>query len=664
MDYTRRRSSSPGSTSDQGSGGAPGKRTLVSQLQRKGAGARDAVQRSGGALPDAEVQGAAARGVETPTSTLPYADTIATAFGHHDVSGIAAHTGPEAAATADAMGAQAYATGDHVVLGAGADLHTVAHEAAHVVQQRAGVQLKGAVGEAGDVYEQHADHVADLVVAGRSAEAALDQHAGASMSAAPTVQRSLKVGSKDAPHDITAEFKGQHAHTSAEYAQAVINEIAKGVVPDSPFAQEFMANLEAIGRELAEWIEDTPGVDDGKSHPVYGREKQDRHYKDYNDLGKGLLGWIKSKGNRDREKQLAREVYANGVLDVYFSSLLYRTFLKIQNLHLLDPRVDESRRDAITNELSTGKSTVPGPKHGQDIGHYRHYFDSHPKGDQVKTNIPGGNMLAVLQNAPAFDVKNKVIVFHDLMEYFGNPRAWITPGQGEGLLPEPGADKGLATTAIDEAGDRTATTNDRGMAWPPSFNNATRNENEAGTQLARAHDIPLWAGQSMTTVRVENLAEWVGASKEEKTALAWAIFAFWHNDYDHTSQWAYHTLHETMDMAQNFGVDYNMLDREASLQTFTPDQLKQDLRTKWGALRVSARQALTSFGGLAEDDPRHASVKPLLETANQELTTSNAEFQAAGALPEAQQVTAAHSIMRHLTWCELNVQIARTRLGL
>ena len=75
------------------------------------------------------------------------------------------------------MGANAYATGDHVVLGRGADLHTVAHEAAHVVQQRGGVQLKGGVGAVGDAYERHADAAADRVVAGQSAEDLLDQGA-------------------------------------------------------------------------------------------------------------------------------------------------------------------------------------------------------------------------------------------------------------------------------------------------------------------------------------------------------------------------------------------------------------------------------------------------------------------------------------------------------
>jgi len=77
------------------------------------------------------------------------------------------------------MGAQAFATGNHVAFAGTPDLHTAAHEAAHVVQQRGGVQLKGGVGEVGDAYERHADQVADRVVAGENAQDLLDQHAPA-----------------------------------------------------------------------------------------------------------------------------------------------------------------------------------------------------------------------------------------------------------------------------------------------------------------------------------------------------------------------------------------------------------------------------------------------------------------------------------------------------
>jgi hypothetical protein len=40
-----------------------------------------------------------------------------------------------------------YATGNHVAFKGAPNLHTAAHEAAHVVQQRGGVQLKGGVGQ-------------------------------------------------------------------------------------------------------------------------------------------------------------------------------------------------------------------------------------------------------------------------------------------------------------------------------------------------------------------------------------------------------------------------------------------------------------------------------------------------------------------------------------
>ena len=109
-----------------------------------------AVQRkaNGGEPDTAAVHDSAQRGIATSSSSLPHGETIQRLFGRHSVADVQAHTGAEAAASARAMGAQAYATGNHVVLGDRTDLHTVAHEAAHVVQQRGGVQLKGGVGAA------------------------------------------------------------------------------------------------------------------------------------------------------------------------------------------------------------------------------------------------------------------------------------------------------------------------------------------------------------------------------------------------------------------------------------------------------------------------------------------------------------------------------------
>src|SRR5262245_29122103 len=80
--------------------GAPGKRTLVDRLQPTG----QVQRRANGAQEEAAIHDAAARGVATGSSPLPFRDTIQRAFGRHDISTVEGHTGPDAAASARAMG--------------------------------------------------------------------------------------------------------------------------------------------------------------------------------------------------------------------------------------------------------------------------------------------------------------------------------------------------------------------------------------------------------------------------------------------------------------------------------------------------------------------------------------------------------------------------------
>lgn len=134
----------------------------------------------------AHVQDTALAGTAGPAAPLPHAETIQQAFGRHDISGIHAHLDAPARNASRAIGAQAYATGEDIAFAAPPDLHTAAHEAAHVVQQRAGVSLKTNLSRPGDPYEQHADAVADAVVAGRNAEDLLSAHAPAALSSDPS----------------------------------------------------------------------------------------------------------------------------------------------------------------------------------------------------------------------------------------------------------------------------------------------------------------------------------------------------------------------------------------------------------------------------------------------------------------------------------------------
>jgi len=133
---------------------------------------------AGGGLDGDDVRQAAATGLSGSAGTMPFLAELQHGFGHHDVSGIKAHTDGAATDGARAMGAEAFASGSDVAFAGAPSLFTAAHEAAHVVQQRAGVSVDGGVGQVGDRHEQHADQVASRVVAGQSAVDLLDTVAG------------------------------------------------------------------------------------------------------------------------------------------------------------------------------------------------------------------------------------------------------------------------------------------------------------------------------------------------------------------------------------------------------------------------------------------------------------------------------------------------------
>jgi len=152
------------------------------------------------------VHAAAQAGLKGSGGAIPHGETIQKAFGRHDVNGVSAHVGGPASDACESMGAEAYATGNSVAFAASPTVHCAAHEAAHIVQQRAGVSLQGGVGKAGDRYEQHADQVADVVASGGSAEALLDDMVGGcSDGGRPSVQHT---GWVDKPVQMKIGFAG------------------------------------------------------------------------------------------------------------------------------------------------------------------------------------------------------------------------------------------------------------------------------------------------------------------------------------------------------------------------------------------------------------------------------------------------------------------------
>ncbi|MDJ0694549.1 polymorphic toxin-type HINT domain-containing protein [Mastigocoleus sp. MO_188.B34] len=117
----------------------------------------------------------AVRGLKGAHQPLPHGSRIQTAFGRHDVSDVRTEVSGNAAGASRRMGALAFTAGSRIGFRESPSLHLAAHEAAHTVQQRAGLSLPNRVGRPGDRYERNADQVADAVVAGRSAEPLLDE---------------------------------------------------------------------------------------------------------------------------------------------------------------------------------------------------------------------------------------------------------------------------------------------------------------------------------------------------------------------------------------------------------------------------------------------------------------------------------------------------------
>ena len=142
----------------------------------------------------------ASQGTRGGGGSLPHLDRIQSSFGHHDVTGVSSHTGASAQSASDALGASAFASGNSVGFDSVTpSLHTSAHEATHVVQQRSGVQLKAETGEVGDRYERHADAVADVVVSGGNAAPLLDQMASPEASGGTTAVQSKAVQLEEKP---------------------------------------------------------------------------------------------------------------------------------------------------------------------------------------------------------------------------------------------------------------------------------------------------------------------------------------------------------------------------------------------------------------------------------------------------------------------------------
>ncbi|MFB7910656.1 DUF4157 domain-containing protein [Kitasatospora sp. NPDC056076] len=183
-----------------------------------------------------------------------------------DFSDVRLHTGSTAAASAAEVGARAYTSGNHVVLGpGGGDRHTLAHELTHVIQQRQG-PVAGTdrgdglrVSDPSDRYEREAEANAVRALAG-PLQRAEEPPAPSPARAGGAVQRMPKRNA-----DV-AEVRGSSppARTTRGKARAANLDLARPVLEfesgyEGPATQK-MDDDQSIGFSQVARLKNPPGA--------------------------------------------------------------------------------------------------------------------------------------------------------------------------------------------------------------------------------------------------------------------------------------------------------------------------------------------------------------------------------------------------------------------
>ena len=208
------------------SGSSAGSTSWTHSGPRHSRPGNQAIQRALGGAPGRAARDphpVAATGFSGPASPLPHHETIGRAFGPlADLTGVQTYQGGSAAAACADLGARAYTSGDRIAFSGKPDLRTSAHEAAHVVQQRAGLVPSG-IDRPGDRFERNADEVADRVVQGRSAADLLPTGNGAG--AGPAVQRQSDAGVEPSPPPPASPYDRPVASDIAQQVRGALSQV-------------------------------------------------------------------------------------------------------------------------------------------------------------------------------------------------------------------------------------------------------------------------------------------------------------------------------------------------------------------------------------------------------------------------------------------------------
>ncbi|NEO97381.1 MAG: DUF4157 domain-containing protein [Symploca sp. SIO2E9] len=481
------------------------------------------------------------------------------------------------------LNAHAYAQGTDIHLASGQEKH-LPHEAWHVVQQKQGrvkptMQMKGEVNINDDAgLEKEAE-----VMGAKALQMNTNSIANLTSSSIVqkgVMQRYLIVDNTDYTrwYREMSATKVKDADIKTDLNMAITNIAIKMInALDAKNAYENTVieairtdnvNANKLRSQITKWIVDNPGDKSSvKSHPDFGRKRQTRVYANYKDLALALYGWVSAKPNRHQEKEKAKEVQANDAIDYHLNSILL----------LINGWIERhTSKLQIKDDLKNHGTAING--HSWNI--YQNYFEHAGKGN--KTKLPA-SYTDVIINPQNYDVRQKTGILHDIMHYF------MEKEKVEPTVNILGGMPALNATEINPAGGTSRVPYNRPrnsqirenqldalkLVNPAHLPGGTLNpvlvsgeESHKSYKFARSKNLPMFGRHSFTAARMMTMVQGADGTKKQISAMAWAIMAYWRQNYDHTSI-PYHTLHEIMDFAPDFGIAYDPDHPMQGLDDFT-----------------------------------------------------------------------------------------------
>ncbi|MEE1782631.1 hypothetical protein PUR71_06800 [Streptomyces sp. SP17BM10] len=353
----------------------------------------------------------------------------------------------------------------------------------------------------------------------------------------------------DAPHVLTI------GKTVPDDAERSYHTIGGSLDPNSDLGRQWHdpAQRPAIVKVLKDWISaPKPSVPkaDGTPRPAGSSDVLARYYPTDDQAAAAVIARVKSLPMVEIERALAIDISQDPQVHAKVSDFV---------TNKLVPWLNQHHNDTFDTELGT---TTRGLAEKPRL--YLPYIDFGDKTIDQILGAPHGEGFPTLVSAihdvaelmyNHDDLKDFVIVKEgpEDIEFRGyvlsdapdsateqHYPGWTSPAGGPPFTPPP---------MTREPVDKTFRGRD-----------ATPNQLNPQVDTAGRLGYPISLGPSRTTGKMIRLAHEAGATPEEKKALAYSLFSLWYTDYrrDITD---IHRFHFVMDMAANFGVDYDPFSR-------------------------------------------------------------------------------------------------------